>query len=81
MQYMVKAMEDVRGHIGFELVDIHEIMEKLLNAPTLMHRHLLNNDLVGVEKIEPVMILNKPIHVGVSILDLLNFICTSSVMM
>ena len=64
------TMEDVRGHIGFELVDTPERMEKLLNAPILKRRHILNNDLVGVEKMQPVMKLSKPIYVGVSFLDL-----------
>ena len=45
-----KTMEDVRGHVGFELVDTPQRMEKLLNAPTLKHRHILNENLVGVEK-------------------------------
>ena len=40
---------DVRGHVDFELVDTPERMEKLLNAPTLKHRHILNENLVGVE--------------------------------
>ena len=65
-----KTMEDVRGHVDFELVDTLERMEKLLNAPTLRHRHILGDNLVGVGKIKPVMELNKPIHIGVSILEL-----------
>ena len=65
-----KAMEDVRGHIDFEPVDTPERREKLLNAPTLKHRHTFNKYLVGVEKIKAVMELNKPIYVGLSILDL-----------
>ena len=65
-----KTMEDVRGHLDFELVDTPERMEKLLNAPTLKHRRILNENLVGVEKTKPVMKLNKPIYIGVSILDL-----------
>ena len=47
---MVKAVEDVRGHVDFELVDTPERMDKLLNAPTLKHRHILGEDLVGVGK-------------------------------
>ena len=35
-----ETMEDVRGHVDFELVDTPERMEKLLNAPTLKHRHV-----------------------------------------
>ena len=45
-----KTMEDVRGHVDFELVDTPERMEKLLNAPTLKHRHILNDNLVGVNQ-------------------------------
>ena len=65
-----KTMEDVRGHADFELVDTPQIMETLLHAPTLNHRHILNDKLVGVEQIKPVMKLNKPIYIGVSILEL-----------
>ena len=65
-----KTMEDVRGHVDSELVDTPERMEQLLNAPTLKHKQMLNEDLVGVEKIKPVMKLNKPIYIGVSILGL-----------
>ena len=45
-----KTMEDVRGHVDFELVDTPQGMERVLNAPTLTHRHLLSENLVGVEK-------------------------------
>ena len=46
-----KTVEDNRGHVGFELVDTPERMEKLFNAPILKHRHILNDNLVGVENI------------------------------
>ena len=46
------TMEDVRGHVDFELADTPQRMEKVLNAPTLKHRHILNENLVGVEKIK-----------------------------
>ena len=45
-----ETMGDVRGHVDFELVDTPQRMEKPLNAPALKHRHLLNENLVGVEK-------------------------------
>ena len=77
-----KTMEDVRGHVDFELVGTPERMEKLLNAPTLKHRHILNENLVGVEKIKPVMKLNEPIYISVlASWNYLNFICTSIVTM
>jgi hypothetical protein len=58
-----KTMEDVRGHIDFELVDTPKRMEQVLNSPTLKHRHILNENSVGVEKIKPVMKLNKHIYI------------------
>ena len=45
-----KTMEDVRGHVDFELVGTPQRIEKVLNAPTLKHRHVLHDNLVGVEK-------------------------------
>ena len=42
-----KTVEDVRGHVDFELVDTPQRMEEVLNAPTLKHRHILNDNLGG----------------------------------
>ena len=44
------TVEDVRGHVDFELVDTPQRMVNVLNAPALKHRHILNDNLVGVEK-------------------------------
>ena len=63
-----KTMVDVRGHVDFELVDTPQRMKKVLNAPALEHRHILNENLIGVEQIKPVMKLNEPIYIGVCIL-------------
>ncbi len=65
-----KAMENVRNHGEFELVDNMNRLEKCLNSPTLKHTHIINENLVGIEKIKPVVKLNKPIYVGMAILDL-----------
>ena len=40
-------MEDVRGHVDFELADTPQRMEKVLYAPTLKQRHILNEDSAG----------------------------------
>lgn len=64
-----KTMEDVRSHVDFELVDDIKRLEKCLNNPTMKHRHFINEHLVGIEKIKPVVKLNKPIYVGMTILD------------
>ena len=65
-----KTMENVREHINFELVDTPERFQKVVNSPTHKHRHIINENLVGVEKLKETVKLNKPIYVGMSILDL-----------
>ena len=64
-----KTMENVREHINFELVDTQERYAKCVNNPTFKHRHIINENLVGVEKLKEKVKLNKPIYVGMSILD------------
>ena len=46
---MVKRWK-MLGDILIELGDTPKRMEKVLNSPTLKHRHILNENLVGVEK-------------------------------
>ena len=65
-----KTMENVREHINFELVDTQERYAKCVNNPTFKHRHIINENLVGVEKLKEKVKLNKLIYVGMSILDL-----------
>ncbi len=65
-----KTMENVRNHCEFELVCEGKRLEKCLNKPTLKHCHIINENLVGVEKIKNVVKLNKHIYLGMAILDL-----------
>jgi hypothetical protein len=65
-----KTMENVRNHINFELVSSPERFEKVINSPYYKHSHIINDNLVGVEKTRAITKLNKPIYVGMSILDL-----------
>ena len=44
-----KTMENVREHINFELVDTTERFQKVVNSPTYKHRHIINENLVGVK--------------------------------
>jgi len=65
-----KTMENVRNHCDFELVTDGKRLEKCFNNPTFKHCHRINENLVGVEKIKNVVKLNKPIYIGMAILDL-----------
>ena len=46
-------MEDFRSHMDFELVGDTKRLEKCLNNPTMKHGHFISDQLVGVEKINP----------------------------
>ena len=64
-----KTLENVRNHIDFELVNTPERFQKLVNKPSYKHRHIINESLVGVEKEKATVELDKPIYMGLSILD------------
>ena len=64
-----KTMENVRKHGDFEIVNTPERFQKLVNKPLFKHRHIINEDLVIVEKNKHTVELKKPIYMGMSILD------------
>eukprot|EP00438_Fugacium_kawagutii_P030269 Skav219081 [mRNA] locus=scaffold1777:108894:110345:+ [translate_table: standard] len=65
-----KTMENVRNHIDFELVSTQQRIQKCINNPNYKGCHIINEELAGVEKTKTVLKLDKPIYLGMSILDL-----------
>ena len=65
-----KTMENVRNHIDFELVSTQERIQKCINNPNYKGCHIINEELAGVEKTKTVLKLDKPIYLGMTILDL-----------
>ena len=65
-----KTMEDKRKHLDFEIVSDEKRLMKCVNIPSFKHSHITNENLVGVEKQKPKLKLDKPIFIGMSILDL-----------
>ena len=64
-----KTMENVRNHLDYELVSSAERFQKCMNKPTYRNRHIISEDLVGVEKEFATVKLDKPLYMGLSILD------------
>ena len=67
-----KTMENVRKHGDYEIVNTvntPERFQKLVNKPLFKHRYIINEGLVIVEKDKHTVELNKPIYMGMSILD------------
>ena len=56
--------------MDFELVDNEVRYEKCVNNPTFKNIFIINENLVGVEKSKAKLKLDKPIFLGMSILDL-----------
>ena len=48
-------MENVRNHQDFELVKNIKIYETCVNSPTFKHKHIINENLVGVENMKSVV--------------------------
>ena len=65
-----KTMEDKRNHMDFELVNTEVRHEKCVNNPTFKNRFIIKENLVGVERTKAKLKLDKPVFLGMSILDL-----------
>ena len=65
-----KTMENLRNHMDFELVSTQQRLQTCVNIPNYKNRHIINENLVGIEKTTPVLKLDKSIYLGMSILDL-----------
>ena len=65
-----KTMENVRKRIGFELVNDETRFKKLVNDPTFDHAIIMNENLTGAMRKKAVVKLDKPIAIGMCVLDL-----------
>ena len=68
-----KTMENVRGRVDLKVLRTEEEgdkLQKLINKPTYKRHVIFNPDLAGIESQKVKTTLNKPIYVGMSILDL-----------
>ena len=65
-----KTLENVRGRVDIKLVNNEKQMKKLSGNPLVKDHMILNEDLVIVQKHKQMCKLDKPIYVGMCILDL-----------
>ena len=64
-----KTMENVKKHGDFKIINTPKRFQKLVNKPLFKHRYIINKDLVIVKKDKHILELNKPIYMGMFILD------------
>ena len=65
-----KTMENLRNHVNVELVTSQERLRKVLAKPSIKCFKIFDENLAAVEVQKTVLTLNRPIYVGMTILDL-----------
>lgn len=67
-----KMMENVRNRIDYSLINVSEEkkLQKMWNCPSFKSQRHINKDILGVERFNKKVELNKPIIVGLCILDI-----------
>ena len=65
-----KTMENLRKRINVRFVNNEKDFLKYTSKPTYVTHKLFNKNFAAIHEVEPVLILNKPIYVGFTVLDL-----------
>jgi hypothetical protein len=67
-----KTMENLRKRVNINLVRSHEEtrLRKLIDAPSFARHKIFDNDLAGIHMYKDKLYLNRPVYVGMCILDL-----------
>ena len=63
-------MENLRKRINVRLVNNAKDFLKYTSRPNYVTHKLFDEDYAAIHEIKPVLVLNKPIHVGFTVLDL-----------
>ncbi|KAK3107369.1 hypothetical protein FSP39_012926 [Pinctada imbricata] len=65
-----KMLEILRNRVNIKLIQNEKMLRKYCAKPSFQRLQIFNEDLVGVENSKVTLLLNKPIYVGQTILDL-----------
>ena len=65
-----KTMENLRKRINVRFVNNKNDFLKYTSRPTYVNHKLFNKGFAAIHEVKPVLILNKPIYVGFTVLDL-----------
>ena len=65
-----KTMENIRNRVNVKLVNAGEQFKKLASKPNYESRKIFNENLVSVHMKKTSLTMNKPVYLGMSILDL-----------
>ena len=65
-----KTMENIRNRVDVKLVNTKEKLRKLVAKPNFKGRKIFNENLVSVHMKKTSLLMNKPVYLGMCILDL-----------
>ena len=65
-----KTMENLRKRINVRIVSNKKDFSKYTSRPTYIAQKLFGEDYAAIHEIKPVLMLNKPIYVGFTVLEL-----------
>ena len=65
-----KTMENLRKRISVQLVTNEKIFFKYTSRPTYIPHKTFDKDFAAIHEIKQVLILNKPIYVGFTVVEL-----------
>ena len=65
-----KTMENIRNRVNVKLVNTKEKLRKLVSKPNFKSRNIFNENLVSVHMKKTSLTMNKPVYLGMCILDL-----------
>ena len=65
-----KTMENLRKRINMRLVNNEKDFFKYTSRPAEITHNVFGKDYAAIHEIKPVLILNKPIYIGFTVLDL-----------
>ena len=65
-----KTMQNLRNRINVKLVSNKKDYLKWTSKPTFMSHKIFDNDLVAIRKNKVTLTLNKPVSIGITILEL-----------
>ena len=63
-------MENLRKRINVKLFNNSKDYVRCVSKPNFISQKIFSKKIVAIHQIKPVLILNKPIYIGFSILDL-----------
>ena len=65
-----KTMENVRKRVNVKVINKEKDYLKVVRRPSFVSQKILDKNVVAVHKMKPILLLNKPIYAGFSILEL-----------